>query len=563
VPWWVGLPIGVACVCVGGVLTADPFRSLSVLDWLVAAGLIVAGAGELAWATGSRSPWLARAAGLVWLAGGVLAAAWRGISLEPLAAVVGAALIAGGIARLGSAVAHAGEERLVLALGGLTSGIVGVLALAWPEATVLVLAIVFGLAIFVFGVGQIVLAVRRGRELRWPRPLRLAGAAAGLVLALAGVAASAVVHGSSPARPGPFYAAPAPLPPGPPGTIVRSEELDGYHAGATTYRVLYKSTGFDKRPTAVSGLVLVPRGIVPPKGIVAYAHGTVGVAPNCAPSLAKPSVNPLFFEGGAALLAAGFAIAAPDYQGLGTAGPHPYLVGESEARDTLDAVRAARRLTGLGPRFAVWGHSQGGQASLFTGQLARTYARELKLVAVAAGAPASNLVELFKINVTTLIGKVLVSMALDSWSKVYSAPLSEILSRSARPLVRKIARSCLYDQAQILAAVPSALLLKLSFLRQPPWQVEPWKSIVAQNTPGAARIPVPVLVTQGGADRIIPPGVQAAFVGRLCDEGDRVDFRTLPGVGHLEGGHEAAPQVERWLADRFAGKRAATTCPQP
>src|SRR5262249_53355641 len=163
-PWWAGVLLGIACVGLGGVLTADPFRSLSVLDWLVAAGLVAAGAGELAWAGASSSPWLSRAAGAVWAAGGVLAATWRGPAVGGLAAVVGVALLTGGAARLGSAVVHAGEDPIVLALGGLTSAAIGVLALSWPEATVLVLAVVFGLAIVVFGLGQVALALRRKRE---------------------------------------------------------------------------------------------------------------------------------------------------------------------------------------------------------------------------------------------------------------------------------------------------------------------------------------------------------------------------------------------------------------
>ncbi len=78
--------------------------------------------------------------------------------------------------------------------------------------------------------------------------------------------------------------------------------------------------------------------------------------------------------------------------GLGTAGPHPYLVGLSEARAVLDSVRAAREIAGAGAsdRFAVWGHSQGGQAALFSGLIADTYAPELRLAGVAAAVPASG-----------------------------------------------------------------------------------------------------------------------------------------------------------------------------
>jgi hypothetical protein len=42
---------------------------------------------------------------------------------------------------------------------------------------------------------------------------------------------------------------------------------------------------------------------------------------------------------------AGYVIAATDDQGLGTPGPHPYLVGDSEGMGALDSVRAARNWT--------------------------------------------------------------------------------------------------------------------------------------------------------------------------------------------------------------------------
>jgi pimeloyl-ACP methyl ester carboxylesterase len=400
---------------------------------------------------------------------------------------------------------------------------------------------------------------------RW----RWLGIAAG-VLAILGAAAVAgwaiFVHESRPDAPGAFYRAPSPLPAGPPGTIIRSEIVDGFHSGATAHRVLYKSTGYDGSPTAVSGLIVVPDGSPPVGGrkIVAYTHGTVGVASSCAPSLVtNQEQQPLLYEGGGELLEAGYVVAASDYQGLGTPGPHPYLVGDSEAMNELDIVRAAQNLTeaDAGNEFVVWGHSQGGHASLFTGQLAAGYAPELELVGVAAGAPVPNLVDLFKVNLETTVGKVLISMALQSWARVYDdASLDQIVTRAARPLVGRIARNCLYSQQQILASVPGALALNLTFLHTPPWETEPWATIAETNNPGATRTDAPLLIIQGDADPIVAPAVTTRLVDKLCAEGETVEFRVLEGVAHLDAGHIAVPDVVRWIADRFAGKPAPSTC---
>ena len=385
-----------------------------------------------------------------------------------------------------------------------------------------------------------------------------------LALALGGLAISVAVHRAAPGEPGPFYSAPSPLPDGEPGTIIRTEVIDGFHEGATTYRVLYKSTGYTGTPTAVSGIIVVPDGAAPPDGrkVIAFTHGTVGVATNCSPSL-QGAKGVVVYEGLDEFVAAGYVVAATDYRGLGTPGPHPYLVGKSEGMNTLDSVRAARNLSeaNAGADFAVWGHSQGGQASLFTGQLAASYAPELHLVGVAAGAPPTNLVDLFKVNIETTVGKILISMALKSWSRVYDdASLDQIVTPAARPAVTRIAERCLYDPTQILASVPSSLLLGFTFLSTPPWETEPWEMILADNTPGATPTRVPMLVTQGDADPIMTPDVTAQFVNELCANGETVDYKVLPGVEHLDAGHIAAPDVAAWIADRFADRPAPSTC---
>src|SRR6201999_4475764 len=145
--------------------------------------------------------------------------------------------------------------------------------------------------------------------------------------------------------------------------------LEGAPDGATAYRILYKSDGLQGEPIAVSGVVIIPSGPSPAKGrpIIAWAHPTTGIVSKCAPSLAR-----VFFQsiqGLNEMLQRGYVVAATDYPGLGTAGPHPYLVGISEGRAVLDSVRAARSIGGTRTRstFSVWGHSQGGQAALFTG----------------------------------------------------------------------------------------------------------------------------------------------------------------------------------------------------
>src|SRR5262249_22535089 len=144
--------------------------------------------------------------------------------------------------------------------------------------------------------------------------------------------------------------------------------------------------------------------------IVAWAHPTTGVVPRCAPSLAWFGFQQI--QGLADMLARGYVVTVTDYPGLGTPETHPYLVGDSEARAVIDSVRAARTIPEVvaDDRVAVWGHSQGGQAALFTGMIVNQYAPELTLVGVAAAAPATDLATLMKDDANTTGGRNLTAM---------------------------------------------------------------------------------------------------------------------------------------------------------
>jgi pimeloyl-ACP methyl ester carboxylesterase len=310
-------------------------------------------------------------------------------------------------------------------------------------------------------------------------------------------------------------------------------------------------------------MLFVPTKPAPAGGrnIVAIPHGTVGVASRCAPSNLGASFYH-YLDALPQLLAAGDAVVAPDFQGLGTAGPHPYLVGGSEADSTLDAVRAARLFAPAhaGTRFAVAGSSQGGQAALFTAQKARAYAPELTLVGVAAAAPATDLVAILRSTSTGTFGRILSAYAADTWSQVYpQLHLSQIVTAPAQPVVKQLARICIVGDGAIAAGVVSTAL-KITYLHANPWESAPWKGLLEQNSPGGAKIGAPILITQGTDDKLIAPSITAMYVKRLCAGGETVDYRSLPGVGHIGAGPRSSGIVAKWIADRFAGAAAPDTC---
>ena len=270
------------------------------------------------------------------------------------------------------------------------------------------------------------------------------------------------------------------------GTLIRTEPRVGAAAGASAYKVLYRSTKPDGSPIAVSGIVIVPAGQPPAGGwpIVAWAHPTTGVVPRCAPSLAIFLFQQI--AGSRKLLENGYAIAATDYPGLGTPGPHPYLVGESEARAVIDSVRAARSFPGLeqSSRFAVWGHSQGGQAALFTGMIAKKYAPELQLLGVAVAAPATDLATLMTDDLNTTGGRNLAAMTIWSWSKVYGADINQVIAPQAIPPVDALANVCIEGAFDIYVREKLSSPLAQTFLSvKNPATIEPWRSLLARRHP--------------------------------------------------------------------------------
>jgi pimeloyl-ACP methyl ester carboxylesterase len=385
-------------------------------------------------------------------------------------------------------------------------------------------------------------------RLRGAVALRFMGALAGLLLAAPAVAQ--------------FYDVDPSELPGKPGTVIRIDAFQSSPRNAQAYRVLYRSIGLHGEPIAVSGVVIHPLGQPPAAGrnIVAWAHPTTGVARKCAPSL-----WPLMFDeipGLTDMLARGYVIAATDYPGLGTAGVHPYMVGESEGRAVLDAVRAAAAMpeTGAIARFVVWGHSQGGHAALYTGELAHRYAPELTLLGVAAAAPATYLGPLFEADITSTDGRLLAAYALWSWSAIYRVPLSTVLKPQALPAFEKVAHDCIEAINQALGALVAERPLQKAFLKGDLTKIEPWRTFIARNTPGHAPSGVPYFLAQGTADQIVRPAITARFMQALCQQGAPVRFVSLPGASHTAAARASARAAVAWMADRFAGAPPPNNC---
>ncbi len=350
------------------------------------------------------------------------------------------------------------------------------------------------------------------------------------------------------------------------GTILREEAIDSPSDEVELHRVLYVSEDDDGTAIPVSGVIAVPTGDAPDGGwpVVAWAHGTTGIVPGCAPSLLDHGGVDRW-PGLDALVERGAVVVGTDYPGLGTPGIHPYLIGESEGRAVLDSVRAAHDLLGdeVSADTVVYGHSQGGHSTLFAASLAPTYAPELDLLGAAPMAPPTDLGLLMDLDIDEPAGSVLTSMAVTSWSDLYDqADLDAITERRARSAIREIAADCVPDGlAQELADVPAIVDLQRGFFSTDPRTAPGWKELLESSSPSRTeRMPAPLLVVQGLADTIVRPDVTEAYVTAQCDLGAQIALTTYPDVSHFQVRTVAEPEVVRWIEARLDGDEVATGC---
>ncbi len=357
-----------------------------------------------------------------------------------------------------------------------------------------------------------------------------------------------------------FYAVPDPVPAGEPGTLVRYEPVDDLDvAGAAAWRVMYLSESLEGDPIVVTGTVLVPPGAAPDGGrpTLTIAHGTSGIADECAPSK-DPAFTELALMG--PFVDAGYLVALTDYEGLGTPGRHPYLVGESEGRSVLDAAKAAGQVpdAGAGDQLAIFGYSQGGHGALWAGELAADWAPGYEVTGTVAGAPATELPVIFRAAGSSPAVAGFLYMIIAGFAEAYpEADPSLVLTPAGEAELAQVDEGCVGDVIGHFAGLAGDELLDPGAA-----EVEPWAELAAANDPGRVATDSPILIVHSAADDTVPAALSELLAQRMCDEGQVVERRVYDkGQSHVEAVPDAVNDAFAWLQERAAGDEAASTCP--
>ncbi len=349
------------------------------------------------------------------------------------------------------------------------------------------------------------------------------------------------------------------------GTLIWSRRETGKKnrpEASRTENVLYSSKTFPgNRKTVVSGTVMIPKGKPPAGGwpVISWAHGTVGLADQCAPSRLLGDTAYYGSDGGQLIggwLSQGYAVVATDYEGLGTPGIHPYLVGNSEGRGVLDIVKAARQLNGkISKRVVLTGHSQGGQAILFAANLATTrWGKGANYLGTVSYAPASNLdVQAPLLSVLTDYGLSSLALAILRGTVAANSAIKprDLLTDEAWALYPKTETLCLDKltaEAERVDLLPGELL-------RPNWDRtlngERFDAELVKMNP-AVKVGAPVLIPQGGADTTVQPQFTDLLVSQLDPiNPGLISYEIFPGATHSSILLDSRTEVDQFIGDLF------------
>jgi pimeloyl-ACP methyl ester carboxylesterase len=374
---------------------------------------------------------------------------------------------------------------------------------------------------------------------------------------LQGVRASITMH-----APDAFYDPPADMP-RKPGALLRSEPLNDVilPVGVQGWRVLYATTVDDNTPATAVATVFAPTdSSAGPRPVIVWEHGTTGLLQKCMPSLLSAASKGIPERN--RIVMAGWVVVATDYSFAEKGGPHPYLIGEGEARAALDSVRAARQISELtlDQGIVVWGYSQGGHAALWTGIVGPRYAPDVIIRGVAAIAPAANIKNLLAMNVE--VDKRFGPYLARSYSRFYpDITFEQAVRPEALDAARQIVNLCVFmppeelERIEALAATFEGPALATSSNKALQARLE-------QNTPNGP-VQAPVLIAQGLSDVVVPPSATDAYVEERCAAGQQLEYWTFAGRDHLTIIQPGTPLEEpliKWTTAQFANEPQATGC---
>lgn len=324
---------------------------------------------------------------------------------------------------------------------------------------------------------------------------------------------------------------------------------------ARAYRYQYSTLDQHGRIATSTAAVFIPKGTPPPGGwpVIAWAHGTTGLADQCTPSALPRSARDHTYLGH--WLQQGYAIVASDYVGLGTPGLMPYLDGRTTAHNVVESVIAAQQLgQPLARKWAIVGQSQGGAGAMNAARYATEFSRGSGLDyrgVVGTGVPA-NLEYIFE-----QVGPSVPPLTLPAALNVYTAYLYAGFA-DARPAV-DIAGALTEKGRQRLRLAAAHCYEPLAAALTGD-DVRTWWRTPLQSLPGAAaalrdymRTPSsgydrPIFLGQGLLDTDVPAPSALSLYGQMRAADQPVTLHVYPDKDHSGTVLASMRDSTPWLA---------------
>ncbi|MBT0565914.1 lipase family protein [Williamsia sp. CHRR-6] len=301
----------------------------------------------------------------------------------------------------------------------------------------------------------------------------------------------------------------------------------------------------------VTGSFVIPQGTPPPGGwpVVVIAHPTIGLTNNCgipnlpvAAYVALPIVTPF--------TSLGYAVAIPDYEGLGPNGTHRYLDPRAAAYNVIDAVRAFGKLSpAVSKRWLVVGNSQGGHAAWAADEYNSLYGQGLSMVAAVAINPVANVTAF---PALAAAGRLSANQRALATALAYAAVQSSNGTLTLKQLIPGVTQDqitsligCGPDRPAVAASITAAQVTPADSSAVTSYQAALSRLALPQR-----RLSVPLRVIQSDRDDVILPSWNTFAIRAARAAGGSVSQRVQVGGDHQYAKLDATDFA--WIAGVFA-----------
>ena len=365
-----------------------------------------------------------------------------------------------------------------------------------------------------------------------------------------------------------FWIPPDPIP-GEPGDVIWARP-DADLEGGKSYLILYRSESVCGEPRAVSGWIAIPDGDPPSGGrpVLSWAEGTKGPADHCSPTRSGWFHTAGITEMVSQFLSRGFVVVATDYEGHGTPGMYAWSQPAAQAKNILDASRAARRfrLAKAGDETFLLGVSIGGHSVAKANEAAGIYAPDVDLIGIlgfTAGLVLSGndwVPELLMRSSER--GYMVFSAAVEEaiWGPEL-APTSRNLTDLAISHLDALEEGCMQEVNEYFSQFEAEDLFRFPF--DPAFTNGVNQDEV--NGIGLKAGVAPMLIVHPTSDPALSPSVIIQYIEKVCEYGQpilvswQVGLRTYTDAFDRD---EVISEMFSWVSARLDGDPPETHCGQ-